>query len=50
MENTREGMGYRKGDHEFSFRHVEFEVPKKSRQVASWIHCLELRGDDWASL
>lgn len=43
-------MGYRKGDPEFSFRHVEFEVPKKKCQVGSWIHCLELGGDDQARL
>lgn len=32
-EHSGEGMGYRKGDHEFSFRHVESEVPKKRHQV-----------------
>lgn len=49
-EHSGGGKGYRKGDHEFIFRYVEFEVPKKSCQVGSCIHHLELRGDDPASL
>lgn len=43
-------MGLRKGDHDFSFKHVEFAVHKGRLQVGSWIYFLELKGVDQASL
>lgn len=36
-----EGMEHRKDDHEFSFRHAEFGVPKRRCQVGSWTDCSE---------
>lgn len=36
-----EGMEHREDDHEFSFRHAEFGVPKRRGQVGSWIDCSE---------
>lgn len=42
---TLRGMEYRRNDHEFNFRHVEFRVPKRRCQVSKWIYCLQLRDD-----